>query len=68
MNYEYKIIEDEYLGKCIYEFQDKSTNFRIELSSLKESVDSLPKLTSYGKIKFKRCQNWLKENHPEWLI
>lgn len=69
MNYTYKLVDDEYLGWCVYEFENGSMEFRVELCYLQENSDIvLVTLTEYGKVKLKRCQDWIKQNHPELLI
>ena len=69
MNYTYELINDEYLGWCVYEFENGSMDFRVELCYLqKDSGSVLLSLTEYGKVKLKRCQDWLKQNHPEILV
>ena len=69
MTYTYELINDEYLGLCVYEFENGSMEFRVELCYLcKDSGLVLLSLTEYGKVKLKRCKDWLKQNHPEMLV
>ena len=69
MTYTYELINDEYLGLCVYEFENGSMDFRVELCYLKEDSNFvLVSLTEYGKVKLKRCKDWLKQNHPELFI
>lgn len=69
MNYTYELVNDEYLGLCVYEFENGSMEFRVELCYLKEnSVFVLVSMTEYGKVKLKRCKDWLKQNHPELML
>jgi hypothetical protein len=69
MTYTYELINDEYLGLCVYEFENGSMDFRVELCYLKEDSGLvLVSLTEYGKVKLKRCKRWLFENHPELTL
>lgn len=69
MNYTYELVNDEYLGWCVYEFENGSMEFRVELCYLQENSGMvLVTLTEYGKVKLKRCQEWMKQNHPELML
>ena len=69
MNYTYELVNDEYLGWCVYEFENGSMDFRVELCYLQENSGMvLVTLTEYGKVKLKRCQEWMKQNHPELML
>ena len=69
MTYTHELVNDEYLGWCVYESENHSMEFRVELCYLKEDSNFvLVNLTEYGKVKLKRCKDWLKQNHPELLL